>query len=252
MNTIENLENIIESLLFVAGNSVSKGEIMEKIQVLPEELEDAIILLKEKYSGECGIKLIEVNDKLQLSANSKYANEVALVLNPIRERALSKSTLETVSIIAYKQPVTRLDVENIRGLNSDYAMQVLLKHGLIEVVGRKDTIGKPLLFGTTEEFLKRFELSSLSSLPNYDDLMAEIQTIYEETSALYTQHDVSDEKIESVENLEEVLTTSLEAEKYESPSAEVYNEEVSTSDNLEANSDSSEDNLISYSTKNEN
>ena len=107
-------------------------------------------------------------------SNPKNADDVAAVLNPIRERALSKTLLESAAIIAYKQPVTRLDLEEIRGVDSEYAIQTLLKLGIIEVVGRKDAIGRPVLFGTTDEFLKRFQISSLDELPDYDSLLAAI------------------------------------------------------------------------------
>ena len=96
------------------------------------------------------------------------------ILSPIREKALSKTLLESAAIIAYKQPVTRLDLEEIRGVDSEYAIQTLLKLGIIEVVGRKDAIGRPVLFGTTDEFLKRFQISSLADLPDYDSLLAAI------------------------------------------------------------------------------
>ena len=99
------------------------------------------------------------------------------ILNPIRQRNLTKATLETIAIVAYKQPVTRLEIEEIRGVNSDYAINVLLEHKLIEIVGRKDTVGKPSLFGTTDEFLKRFDISSINELPKYEDLMAQIEKI---------------------------------------------------------------------------
>ena len=113
------------------------------------------------------------------------------MLNPIKERALTKTALETVAIIAYQQPITRLEVENIRGVGCDYAIQLLLTHNLIEVVGRKDVVGKPLLFGTTDEFLKRFELQSLDDLPNYDELMAQIKILNENTNdSIYNEFDI--------------------------------------------------------------
>ena len=89
-------------------------------------------------------------------------------------RELSRSMLEVAAIIAYKQPVTRIDLEELRGSNSEFALQNLLKLGVIEVVGRKDTVGKPVLFGTTDEFLKRFQITSLSDLPDYDELLDKI------------------------------------------------------------------------------
>ena len=106
-------------------------------------------------------------------------------MNPVKEKALSKATLETVAIIAYKQPITRLEVEQIRGVNSDYAIQVLMEHKIIDVVGRKDAVGKPLLFGTTDEFLKRFNLNSLQDLPDYNELLERIEVIENQVS-LYT------------------------------------------------------------------
>ena len=104
-------------------------------------------------------------------------DDVAEVLNPIREKELTKAMLETLSIIAYKQPITRLEIEEIRGVDCTYAVQTLSKMNMIEVVGKKDAVGKPLLFGTTDEFLKRFSLSDLSDLPSFESLTDRIQTI---------------------------------------------------------------------------
>ena len=154
---IENLKNIIEGILFVSGNGVSRDDIVEKLDITQEELDDAIKELQKKYTQESGVQIITYKDKVQMCSNPNYAEPISVVLNPIKERALTKTALETVAIIAYKQPITRLEIENIRGVSSDYAVQVLLQHNLIEVVGRKDVIGKPLLFGTTDEFLKRFQ-----------------------------------------------------------------------------------------------
>ncbi|MBO7345139.1 MAG: SMC-Scp complex subunit ScpB [Clostridia bacterium] len=94
----------------------------------------------------------------------------------MKEKELSKSMLEVAAIIAYKQPVTRIDLEEIRG-NSEYAVQKLLELGVIEPVGRKDAVGKPVLFGTTDKFLKRFQISSLDELPDYEDLINKIQLV---------------------------------------------------------------------------
>ncbi len=171
---LENLQNIIESVLFVSGDAVAIKDISEKLGVTDKAVLDEAKALQEKYSGDCGINLLIFNKKLQFSSNSKYADSVSSVLNPIKERELSKSMLEVAAIIAYKQPVTRIDLEELRGSNSEFALQNLLKLGVIEVVGRKDTVGKPVLFGTTDEFLKRFQISSLEDLPDYDELMEKI------------------------------------------------------------------------------
>ena len=176
---MENLENVIESVVFVAGEAVSVSDLCLKFDVKPKEIEKAVNNLKKKYDEKSGIQVLFFNNKIQFSSNPKYVDYVTAVLNPIRQRNLTKATLETIAIVAYKQPVTRLEIEEIRGVNSDYAINVLLEHKLIEIVGRKDTVGKPSLFGTTDEFLKRFDISSVSELPKYEDLMAQIEKIRE-------------------------------------------------------------------------
>lgn len=176
MKNLGKLTNIIESILFVSGTQVAIVDIAEKLEVPEKDILSAVKILQEKYNGESGIQLLSFNKKLQFCSNPAYAEEVSSVLNPIKERELSKSMLEVAAIIAYKQPVTRIDLEEIRG-NSEYAVQKLLELGVIEPVGRKDAVGKPVLFGTTDKFLKRFQISSLDELPDYDELINKIQLI---------------------------------------------------------------------------
>ena len=176
---MENLENVIESVVFVAGEPVTVSDLCVKFDVKPKEVEKAVNNLKKKYDEKSGIQVLFFNNKIQFSSNPKYVDYVTSVLNPIRQRNLTKATLETIAIVAYKQPVTRLEIEEIRGVNSDYAINILLEHKLIEIVGRKDTVGKPSLFGTTDEFLKRFDISTVSELPKYEDLMMQIEKIKE-------------------------------------------------------------------------
>lgn len=176
---MKKLTNIIESVLFVSGDAVSAKDIAEKTGVSEKDVLNAAKELQKKYEGDSGVQLLIFNKKLQFCSNPEYADAVSGVLNPIKERELSRSMLEVAAIIAYKQPVTRLDLEELRGCNSEYALQNLLKLGVIEVVGRKDTIGKPALFGTTDEFLKRFQISDLNELPDYDELMGKIAAMRE-------------------------------------------------------------------------
>lgn len=196
---MKNLDKILEGLLFVSGDGLNRGYIMEKLSVTDTQLDQAIEKLKNKYSGESGIHLLTYHDKIQLCSNPEYADDISLVLNPIRERNLSRSTLEVIAIICYKQPITRLEIEEIRRVNSDYAIQTLLTHKLIEVVGRKDAVGKPLLFGTTDEFLKRFQISNLSELPDYDEILKQVETI-ESDKSLYNEFEIKDEDEEIVIN----------------------------------------------------
>jgi len=173
------LINVVQSLLFVSGQGVEIKDIAEKLEVSEQEIKKAVDALKEKLVGS-GINVVTYKNSVQLCSNPKYAEDVATVLNPIREKLLTKSAMETAAIVAYKQPVTRLDIEQIRGVSSDYALQVLMSFKLVEVVGRKDAIGKPLLFGTTDEFLKRFELQSINDLPDYDELLERIAVLHKE------------------------------------------------------------------------
>lgn len=179
---IEQLDCILEALLFISGDGLKISEVCDAIDVQRSEINSSIKRLKAKYGGDCGINLIVYNGKIQFGSNPAYSDVVSAVLNPIKERELSKTALETVAIIAYSQPITRLDIETIRGVNCDYALQVLMKNNLIEVVGRKDAIGKPLLFGTTDEFLKRFKIEDISQLPDYEKLLDNLRVIENERS----------------------------------------------------------------------
>ena len=177
MIDVSMLDEILESLLLVSGGGLKTEEIAEHLEIKTSEVNASVKRLKEKYSGKCGIHLLTYNGKVQFASNPSYSDVIACVLNPIRERDLSTAALETIAIIAYRQPVTRLEIEQIRGVNSEYTVQMLLKNNLIEVVGRKEAVGKPLLFGTTDEFLKRFQLESISDLPDYETLLESIKVI---------------------------------------------------------------------------
>ena len=162
---METLASIIESILFVSGDAVAVKDISEKLCLTDKEvLSIAEKLQREKYNADSGIHLLIFNKKLQFGTNKNNAESVATVLNPIKERELSRSMLEVAAIIAYKQPVTRMDLEDIRNCSCEYALQNLLKLGVVEVVGRKDSIGHPALFGTTDNFLKRFLARRIAGL----------------------------------------------------------------------------------------
>ena len=198
---LEKLDKILEAILFVSGNGVTTADLMEKLELQKSEIDAAVERLKKKYYASCGIHILSYNGKVQFCTNPAYAEIVATVLNPIKEKELSRSSLEVAAIVAYKQPVTRLEIEQVRGVNSDYAIQMLAKHKIITVVGRKETIGKPLLFGTTDEFLKRFQLAALSELPDYDTLIERIKVLDEkdgkssEDNLLLNYFELPDEEI---------------------------------------------------------
>lgn len=228
------LADIIEATLFVSGEAVEISSFVEKLEVSQKEVEKAIKDLKKKLSGDNGIHLIEFKNKIQLSSNPTYADQIANVLNPIREKALTKACLETLSIIAYKQPITRLEIEEVRGVNCDYTVQTLLEHNLIEVIGRKDVIGKPLLFGTTDEFLKRFDLSCIEDLPNQEEILERLKLIgepQEESDSLYYDYKLPDEEeIPDFLKDEDIQTVSSEDEEDVINSLNEYDEQETQSD----------------------
>ena len=208
---LSEIAKVIEGVLFVAGEGVDIDEFKTKYDMNDREFNKCLDLLKQKYNEESGINIIQFKNKIQLCSNPKIVESISEILNPIRERSLTKAALETVAIIAYKQPITRLEIENIRGVNCDYAIQLLQSNNLIEVVGRKDTIGKPILFGTTDNFLKRFELPSIEALPNYEELLDRIRVIHSEGDSLYREFTIPDEEKE--ENLENIAAKPTEDNK---------------------------------------
>lgn len=221
---IVDIARIIEAVLFVSGDGVDRDEFKRIYDLSDKELNKCLDIIKEKYSGDSGIHLIEYKNKMQLCSNPALADNVAEILNPIRERSLTKAALETVAIIAYKQPITRTEIEQIRGVNCDYAVQLLQSNNLIQVVGRKDAVGKPLLFGTTDDFLKRFELSSLEELPNYKELLDRIRVIHSEGDSLYREFTIP----------EETETTEQTAEQMPQPETATENQ-TNTEDTVSAN-----------------
>ncbi len=207
---LNEIARIIEGVLFVAGEGVEIDEFKTRFDMNDREFNKCLDILKQRYNGESGINIIQYKSKVQLCSNPEIVENIAEILNPIRERSLTKAALETVAIIAYKQPITRLEIENVRGVNCDYAIQLLQSNNLIEVVGRKDTVGKPVLFGTTENFLKRFELESIDQLPNYNELLDRIRVIHSDGESLYREFSIPDETPITYENNEEEIPTEQE------------------------------------------
>lgn len=192
------LSNKLESILFVSGKEIEEAFIKEKLEVSDAEFNAAIKELQEKFGGESGINLMRFNKKLQFCSNPNYAKEVEVVLNPIKEKELTNAMLETLAIIAYKQPVTRLEIEEIRSVDCTYSVQNLMRLGVVQVVGRKETIGKPLLFGTTDDFLKRFSISNVTDLPDYETLLAKLQQIANSSANVTTVEKPMFDKVEDV------------------------------------------------------
>jgi segregation and condensation protein B len=187
IDTTYNLKEVIKAVLFVAGDGVVKDLLAEKFELSLKELDNTITELKEEFSGEKGIHLIEYKNKIQFSTNPNFADYISDVLSPVREKMLTRAALETLAIIAYKQPITKLEIEDVRRVNSDYAVQALIDQDMIEIVGRKDAVGRPLMFGTTENFLKRFNIKNIEDLPDYESLIERIKLIRSEEEQVETR-----------------------------------------------------------------
>ena len=160
---------IVEAILFVTGNAVEKREICRAMEITEGELEETLDALESGYDFERrGLRLLRFGAHVQLATRPDYAPYVEKLLQPVQKQSLSQAIMETLAVIAYRQPVTKAEVELIRGVKCDYSVQSLVAKGLIEEVGRKDALGKPILYGTTDSFLRHFCISSLSELPEID------------------------------------------------------------------------------------
>ena len=187
--------------------------------------------LEKKYAGACGIRLLTFNHKIQFATNPDYKEQVASVLNPIREKEFTRTILECAAIIAYKQPITRSELETVRGVNSDYAISTLISLEMIEPCGHKDAPGKPVLYQTTDNFLRRFKLKKLADLPDYDELMkkiADMNATSDDDTYLYRK-DVYDPTSESAgenansSDIGDTSETEASGEDFENDSQSQYN-----------------------------
>lgn len=160
------LSKIIEAILFVSGEPVQLSALAHALDVTELEVSAAADALSADYDfHRRGICLKRFGSHIQLSTRADYAAQIEKLLQPIQKQSLSQAALETLSVVAYKQPVTKLDIEAVRGVKCDYSIQSLVNKGLITEVGRKETLGRPILYGTTDDFLSHFGLQSLEDLP---------------------------------------------------------------------------------------
>lgn len=165
--------SIIESLLYVCGDPLEISVVADILECSVEFAAEILKLLEKVYEEDesRGIKLIRINDSYQLGTKPVNSDHVQMLLKTNVRQSLSRASLETLSIIAYRQPVTRVEIEEIRGVKSDRAIYTLIEKGLIKECGKKNVIGRPNLYATTDEFLKYFDFTSLGELPNLDDFI---------------------------------------------------------------------------------
>ncbi len=163
---IQKMEAIIEAVLFTMGDSVETSHLAKAIGQDEETTKKIVRNMMDRYQeDDRGINIIELENSFQMCTKVEFYDALITVAKQPKKQILTDVLLETLSIVAYKQPVTRLEVEKIRGVKSDHAVNKLVEYGLVEEIGRLDAPGRPLLFGTTEEFLRRFGVQSLEELP---------------------------------------------------------------------------------------
>lgn len=159
----------IEAMLFVSGEPLTLREIAINLELTPKYVEDLLKELMESYNDkERGIKLINIDGAYQLVTKPEYSSYIQKLLKKNKRQSLSQASLESLAIVAYKQPITRIDIDEIRGVKSESAIQRLIEKDLIKEVGRLEVPGRPILYGTTEEFLRQFGLGDLKELPSLD------------------------------------------------------------------------------------
>lgn len=164
---ISRIEGIIEAILFTMGDSVELSKIAVAIEQDEETTRKIIHHMMDKYEEkDRGIRIIELEDAFQMCTKPDMYEYLIRIAKQPRKYVLTDVQLETLSIIAYKQPVTKLEIEKIRGVKSDHAVNRLVEYNLVCEVGRMNVPGRPILFGTTEEFLRRFSIQSIENLPS--------------------------------------------------------------------------------------
>ena len=170
----KNYEAIIEAILFTMGESVELDKIAAAIELDKKETKAIIEKMMKHYENpSIGVKIIELDDAYQMCTKSEMYEYLIKIARQPKRHVLTDVLLETLSIIAYKQPITKVEIEKIRGVKSDHAVNRLVEYNLVQEVGRLDAPGHPALFATTEEFLRRFGIGSTENLPDMDPVREE-------------------------------------------------------------------------------
>ncbi len=158
-----------EAILFTMGESVETGKLATALEITQAQVHELMEGLQEKYEApDCGLKVIALENAYQMCSKGTTYEYLIRVASQPKKQVLTDVLMETLSIIAYKQPITRTEIENIRGVKCDHAVNKLIEYRLVEEIGRLDAPGRPLLFGTTEEFLRKFGVTSIAQLPSLD------------------------------------------------------------------------------------
>lgn len=168
---IREIQAAIEAVLFAAGDAIELERLADIVDVDKKSLREILKKMMDEYSYERrGIHIIRMEDSYQLCTRGEFSEYVSRLAEPPKMMNLSNAALEVLAIVAYKQPVTKSSIEHIRGVNCDYIVNRLIERNFIEEKGRLDAPGRPILFGTTQHFLRIFGVSELEDLPDFDSL----------------------------------------------------------------------------------
>ena len=171
MSTAKTIKSAIESMMFIWGEPLSAKDVADIFNIERKDALEYFRELQEEYEQEGrGIVIREVNKAFQFTTRAENLPYIERLCTPVRRRRLSQSALETLAIVAYRQPVTKGEIESVRGIRCDRVMEGLVKKGLVEEVGRSDTVGRPILYGTTDMFLKQFGFKNIKELPDIKDI----------------------------------------------------------------------------------
>jgi segregation and condensation protein B len=204
-NSLEDLARAIQCLLFASPETLPGARLCEILEADKETIEQGVEHLREMLTGG-GLQVVEIAGGYQLATRPEYASVVHKLLQPAPAR-LSAQALEVLAIIAYRQPMTRPEVDGIRGVNSQHAVATLVEKGLVTTVGRKEAVGRPLLYGTTPHFLTSFGLRDLRELPNLEALRTAV--VEEAPMVLHGVSQTGEElegEVEDAEGLAPALT----------------------------------------------
>ena len=167
------IPQILEAILFVAGEPVAVADLAQALEVSEMEIMHAVEAL-ERECERRGVTVRRYGDHLRMETRAEYAPYVERLLQPVQRQTLSQTAMETLAVIAYRQPVTKGEVEQVRGVKCDYSVQSLLHKGLIREAGRKEALGRPILYATTDRFLEHFGISDIRELPPLPDAQEKV------------------------------------------------------------------------------
>lgn len=226
------VEEALEAILFAAGHPISYATLSRVLGKTPAEVRDIVAEYSLKYNNSeipRGILLLTYSDSCQLCTKQHYMAEIREALGIKKSGTLSTSALETLAIVAYNQPVTRLFVDTLRKVDSSYAMNSLIDRGLIECKGRLDVPGRPMLYGTTSDFLRSFGLASLDALPSTTQ---EIVETFAKATETQSEDELNEENVEKIIETDSPINS--DATAAESTPEEIETEEPSAEDDIHA------------------